>query len=175
LRHLTTCLLLLLPLSWGCRSLQKSSESAGSNNSPTWSSDKNGILFIHLSVHGEQVGEPQLIGLIDAQIMDGRIKAGHPTEHIDPAYQIVAQIIDCEGTVRQAEFFPNPLLKNIEFVNEEERFERKIIALDTEEMFIRLQILPDDCKVKLGIQIGDSPGLLSTVAIDLLTTNYLDN
>lgn len=174
LRYFANCLFILLALSSGCKTLQKA-PSEVQNPSPAWSSDNNGILFIQLMVSGEQVGEPQQIELIDATIRDGRIKQSGPTEHLDPSCQIITQIMDCEGTLRQEESFPNPLLKNIEFVNDNGRFERKIISLDVEEMFLRLQVLPDDCKIKIGIKMMDNPGLLSTVDIDLSNIDYQDN
>jgi len=63
----------------------------------------------------------------------------------------------------------------VEFVEEDGRFGRKLIEVDVEEMFIRLQLLPDDCKIQLGIQMKDHPGLLSTLHIDLLAIDYQDN
>ncbi len=126
--------------------------------------DEEKILFLNYKIAKESGGEINL-SVINQIINKGNIKGYNSNIQYLKIGNLKFIQQDLQGNELDVYYLSNPLTREVEFVDENGQFQRKVIQMDSSEFGIRLQ-LQNQCRKVVVELIKDSE--LNT--IELLTT-----
>ena len=99
------------------------------------------IIFLNYNIKKTSNGNKR-IQFINKVIADGKLKNTKPNEE-GVQGDLVCLQLDKKSNILQRSIVKNPLIKNIEFLDESKSFQRKEIDLDSTQFSIRLQLKPN--------------------------------
>lgn len=120
------------------------------------------IIFLNYSINKNN-NDKKKVSLINKIVVDGSLKNKKIKRNQKNIGDLECLLLDKDSKEIEKLTITNPLIKKFEYLNENKRFEKKIILLDTAEFSVRLQ-LPPKCK---HIIITE---LTATKSIKLITT-----
>lgn len=95
------------------------------------------MIFLTFSIQADSV-EKNKIQLIGKKEADGPIKGKSPAA--SSSTHLVVSLVDRAGQVLLEETIEHPLLREVEYTNDKNEFERKALNLKNAEFFVRMKL-----------------------------------
>jgi len=141
-------LILLLILTIGCKS--KKEIITPNPIEEIKNPDTPQMIFINFMIRADETNKISA-HLINKIIVDGTFKdKGNKNETFKSGDLVCNQLNQISKTI-ESQNIKNPLIKNVEYVNDNGEFERKEIKLDSAEISLRLQLNPDTKFISLDL------------------------
>ncbi|MFZ6011502.1 MAG: hypothetical protein ACOYXT_14225 [Bacteroidota bacterium] len=119
------------------------------------------ILFLTLKMTTDSAGN-HAVNLLQKKIVAGTYKATPEIKYV-AGYLLVTQWDNHQELQRQE--VEHPLIKQVEFINDQNQFERKLVALKEADFFIRLQLQPAAKFIRIEEITEGKKDLLKVIAI----------
>ena len=123
--------------------------------------DTGNMLFLTLKMTTDGTGK-HAVDLIQKKIVPGAFKAVPQMKPVT-GYLLVTQWDNQQELQRQE--VEHPLIKPVEFTNDRNEFERKLIELKEAEFFIRLQLQPAAKSIIIEEIVEGKKNLLKEIAV----------
>jgi hypothetical protein len=113
------------------------------NSEPTQSSIESNpkIIFLNYSIKKTANGN-RSIRFLNKIVTEGKLK-NVPYDEVGVSSDLLFFQLDKKSNILQRSIIKNPLVKNIEYLNDSRGFQRKQINLDSTQFSIRLQLKPN--------------------------------
>jgi len=136
---------------FSCNVSKQTSNTSSREDSPD---ESPRMLFLNYEITRDTINSTCSARLINMVETRGSLK--HDT---NPPLQpvkgdLLLEILDADQQLMKTIYIPNPLDKQVEFVNDARELEYKIISLDTAEFSVRLQMEPGSSSTLLKIITG---------------------
>jgi len=99
------------------------------------------LIFINYKAK-KRNGSSIKIELINKIIVDGNLKKDDSRESISSEMNFKCMQLDENTTLVDSLYIPNPLIKDVEYINDDGLLSKKRIELDSTEFSVRLQLNP---------------------------------
>lgn len=117
-------------------------------------SKEDAIYFVVLRISKDSTQGNSIIELLNTTKSIGKLKKDIRNE-IDSENYLTVDVYEQEQLINTFNIV-HPLYKNVEYLNEENTFTRKLIELNAAEFFIRLQMNDDSSTIKISETLGNS-------------------
>ncbi|TYB76647.1 hypothetical protein ES676_04695 [Bizionia saleffrena] len=87
--------------------------------------------IVNASFSIKKINSNYVVDLVDLQKQKGRLKTPHTATVTPSKKHLVCSILDKNDTVLQSFTLPDPLLREVEYVNDTNHFIKRTIALDS--------------------------------------------
>jgi hypothetical protein len=117
------------------------------------------IIFMNFELSKQEDGGIKA-DLINTIITKGKIKETQHNEYKGEVGDLLCKSLDRNSKVIQSLHYDNPMLKTIEYVNDEGQLGKKQISLDKAQFTLRMQLNPNTKSISLE-QVGTNNSLIT--------------
>lgn len=121
------------------------------------------IIFLNYSIE-ETTNGKRTIQFINKKIVDGKLKE-NPSESIEngTAGDLIFSELNKKSKVLNQILIKNPLVKNIEYLDESKRFQTKTVKSDKSHFNLRLQLKNDTKYITISNFVENKPLIKTTI------------
>jgi hypothetical protein len=93
--------------------------------------------------------------LVDIILTEGKIKSKTQLAYSEDG-KLIFETLDKNGEIVSSKYYPNPLAKSVEYVNNQGNLERKLIFQSEAEFTIRTQLSYEEKAIVLSLDMGNN-------------------